>query len=165
MLLTLIATKLQHCCTNIEFITEDYCMITNVYLGIVYTFSYFCRNRQKQVVRLILSFQRLKWKNQPIYVSLFPLKWFLKKRKIRYPRQIFMGNLPDAFFYVLLKIADLVLTVHLGGIEWKLCVSSNFIIFYLVYQNTLWISIPFHANVVFATKHRTLLKAPIQRSV
>ena len=36
------------------------------------------------------------------------------------------------FLYVLLKIADLVLTVHLGGFEWKLCVSYNFIMLYLV---------------------------------
>ena len=58
-----------------------------------------------------------------------------------------MGNLPDAFFYVLVKIADLVLTVHLGDLNDSYD-KYNFIMLYLIYQNTPWISIPFHANVV-----------------
>ena len=47
---------------NIEFITEDYYMITNVYLGIVYTFSYFCRNRQKTSYQVNFEFSATKVK-------------------------------------------------------------------------------------------------------
>ena len=76
-------------------------MITNVYLGIVYTVSYFCRYRQKTSYKVNFEFSETEVKkptNLCLKYKLFPVKWFLKQRKMRYPRQIFMGNLPDGFF-------------------------------------------------------------------